>query len=764
VDAEAFSRIVSFAARVRGALWAAVALLVALGFACVHFQTPAFIPLIRQNDWTVVNGFFENSKPARNDVDASALDNPQARFYRSWEPTRGAVVGAALESRPFTAPDVLMVPFVGYPIESGVHLALRCTTSRREMPLASGNAHEYWVQRVIRVPRGFCAAPVQLVANNTSNRFYIGVGTPFAGNYWHLLKYSLPSLVYIHGVVFAVILVPVLALLLLARRGGRLDVESWQIGVALFGLTGYAMFFIVQGSKSTATVLSLSLYAACVAYLVRHVAHAGGVSTLWNLATSWRVTVLYAFTLFALLFLEAADVGAGPWNAAYRFLPAVWSSDHLWPRIVADGLWDGQPASTIFTGWHVSDRPPLMAGILMLIRPVTDVLGPRAAGAGLAHFVAKTAGIVADGAILIPIIELLSAGKSRRPAWVVTVALLLVTAAPVLLFNVIFTWPKMQSAFLALAAMQVLARARAGVPIGSILLAGVLFGLSLLSHAGVALGLVAVPIGLRAISGRWRVRATIAAGLIAIACWVPWSYWQRHVDPPGNALLKFALTGSYGFDDQRTTVSETVTRFAAQLTWQKWLDSKMNAVETLAGIGDPYTWMDAYINGRVGLLRMRDFLFVIPSLRFLGVAILLAGVLAIRKKIPHAFARPMALWLACGCTGIAITTLVMWTDHVNHTQSYVSLASLLLGAAFAMLALPTHVFVPIAIIQAVYVLIVWGISPLLVHGVLVANCVAAVGALVLTGLEISTVSVASTQQDVGSSVPEEHSPALRVAG
>src|SRR5437016_1042071 len=146
--------------QVRRAIWIALFVCMAAGFVCVRFQAPSFVPLLGRDDWISVTGFFENSWPSERDIDRSILGNSEARFYRSLKPD-GSPANGGLQSRPFRAPQVLVVPFTGYPIEAGVHLALRCVDSTREMPIATGNAHEYWVQRLIEIPPSFCAGPVQ---------------------------------------------------------------------------------------------------------------------------------------------------------------------------------------------------------------------------------------------------------------------------------------------------------------------------------------------------------------------------------------------------------------------------------------------------------------------------------------------------------------------------------------------------------------------------------------------------------------------------
>lgn len=724
--------------RLRTRLWLVLAICIVLGFICVQFHAPPFVPLLDRGGWVVATGFFENSRPATSDVDASILNSPEAQFFRSWKPGGGTSIDGELRSQPFRAPEILIIPFTGYPIEPGVHLAIRCVESAREMPIATGNAHEYWVQRILRIQPTFCAGPIQIVASNRSDRFYVGVGTPFAGSRWHLVKNSVFTLIYLHALAFGLVVLPVVVLAQLARRFRIAQGQEWLAGVAALGLLAYAMFFLLQASKVAAVGVSLGFYAACLFVGVRALA-AQGITRANKRMRDWRLPILFAFSLFCVLLLEMVDVGAGTWNAAYRFLPAIWSSDHIWPRIVADGLWSGQRASNIFVGWHVSDRPPLMAGVLLLIHPIADLLGPRAAARGLAHLLPKTAGIIANAAIALPVIEVLvfSRGAPRRPRWMLVTAVLLVLTSPFIIFNTIYTWPKLLSAFFAMSATLVLARNSGPSAWRDVPLAGVLFGLALLSHAGVAFGLIAVPLAVRATCRRWRMRETVAAAFLAGLCWLPWSYWQKHVDPPGNALLKFVFTGSYGFDDQQTSVAETVRTFAANLTWHRWLDQKWLAVKTLFGFDYHVGWIDPHVTTRIGALRLQDFLFVVPSLRFLGIAVTLAALLALWQRKRGEGLRAMALWLACAVSGIGVTLLVMWGDHINHVQSYFSLVALLLAAGFAILALPRKLMILLVVAQVIYVSVVWILEPIWIHGnVSVLTAAGALAALGLTTIEL----------------------------
>jgi len=383
-----------------------------------------------------------------------------------------------------------------------------------------------------------------------------------------------------------------------------------------------------------------------------------------------------------------------------------------------------------------------MAGFLLLMRPVANALGPGAAAPAMTHLIPKAAGIISNAAIIVPIAELMaaSAAARKRPQWVVLIAILLIVMSPFIIFNVIYTWPKLMSAFFALAATMVIASEGKARLWSRVSLAGILFGLGLLSHAGVALGLLAVPFGVRILSGKWRLRHTMAAGFVSALCWLPWSYWQKRVDPPGNALLKFALTGSYGFNDQQTTVADTVRRFLAHMTWQQWLESKWLALNTLFGRNYRVFWLDVYVTTRLGGWRLRDFLFVVPTLRFLGIALVIAGLVALWRRRLGVATRPMVLWFVCGLVGIGVSVIVTWSDHVTFTQSYFTFVALFLACGFAILELPTPLAITIAIAQVLYVAAVWVVDPIRIHSAIASTAVGAILALFLLCIEMAKLS------------------------
>src|SRR5207302_10851753 len=130
------------------------------------------------------------------------------------------------------------------------------------------------------------------------------------------------------------------------------------------------------------------------------------------------------------------------------------------------------------------------------------------------------------------------------------------------------------------------------------------------------------------------------------------------------------------------------------------LMSKWLTLKTLFGDGhDMYwhmDWLDPYVTTRFGRWRLNDFLFVVPTLRFLGIAIVLAGFMVLWRRTTGVSTKPMCVWLASGLAGVTINALITWSDHVTFTQSYFTMLALLVASAFAILELPSRLVIIVA--------------------------------------------------------------------
>ena len=129
-------------------------------------------PLIPGSAWRIEGGFFENDAPGSGEVRRAIYAHPDAHFFRSWSPGTGAAKGI-ITTTPFELPEYIAVPYAGSPMEEGIELALECVGSGNKLPITSGNTQNDWVERVMRIPRGWCEGRARLFAVTTSETNFI---------------------------------------------------------------------------------------------------------------------------------------------------------------------------------------------------------------------------------------------------------------------------------------------------------------------------------------------------------------------------------------------------------------------------------------------------------------------------------------------------------------------------------------------------------------------------------------------------------------
>lgn len=677
----------------------------------VSASTPA--PLVGAAGWEV-NGFFKNSRPSSSEVSPAIVNSSEAAFYRSWSPSTGSVPGRVATPWFTLGGSYLWIPIVGYPTNTGIAVYLQCESSGQRTPLATGNPHDHWSQRLFRRPSG-CDGRIRIVAESNTRSSYVGIGTPFSATWLDRLRATFPTQVALHLYCFVLIGLPFLAAAVVSERVvGRGSEVAFSCAVVC--ALGYLAFFVAFASNAASRWFSVAILILSTGILISK--RTRTVTALKGMPGR-ALFVSYVLSLTWLAIVALADTGAGPWNPNYRFDPAVWSTDNHLPALVSEGIYVGKQVGTVLGGgWRVSDRPPLMAGILLLQRPLWAplvFLSPD-----------RLPVLYLSTGIVLQVSSILAAISLVRSLWpkatLEPAAAIAVFASPFFLFNVAYTWPKLLSAGLALIGMAVLVRGGKepqGLRPSNLLLGGSLFGFALLSHAGVAFGLIALPVFFWCMQRRTRILELACCAFIAAVLWLPWALWQQHIDPPGNALTKFALAGTFGFDDPQRPLTAVVRDTYAGLTVKEWLETRNFALLTIIGARTPEVVQ--FVFGRadnvLGNLRANDFLFVAPALRALLLAVVAYALLVVadRKTRVRPEAKLFFALLVGGGTGLLVNALVTWSVHIQHHHSYLAICMLYCAALVALVGLPTALRRFIVFAQLGYVGIVWLAGPFTQH-------------------------------------------------
>jgi hypothetical protein len=725
------------------------------GLIVLFVPEPTKHPLVPAANWQLDGVISEAFRPQDGDVSRSIKDDPDSRFFSVLDPASAPTTGV-IRSRPFVAPAYIAIPYAGYPDEHDVDLSLECLGSGRRIRVAHGNAHEVWVERTIRLG-GWCRTLVRIVASSSSKRYWIAVGTPFASSRLAWLKESVFVHVVVHSLAWSLLLGPgfVVGALLRSRASPMVLILITSVVPAL----GYAQFFLSYYTPSVAQAVVVIVWVGAVAGTVVFLRDVVRASISRGVVLP--VAAAFLVSWFAVGLLYAGDVGAGSFDATYRFDPAIWSTDNQLPQIVAEAVYQRRSLSRLLGAWHVSDRPPLMSGVFLLARPIWRPLLARGDNVRLLYLFYQVTGVVESCLWVVPIwILLASAGFGCGPRlWVV---ILMASLGPVL-FNSTYIWPKMLAGWLTLAGCLLLARAGVGAWRDSVTAGygGVLTGLGLMAHSGVVFGL---PFGaLAALSHRRAhiVQRAMAFGVATAVVVLPWIAWQRVEDPPGNALTKFAFAGTYGFDQPDTGLVETVRAAYANVSLRQWLGSRAAAVHTLLDdVNSETSWLYLRDMDAIGRERLDDFLKLGQSFRIANVAwlILLWSLIKRRPEPRTASLRACAAWAAIGLGGVLLNVVATWSVHITHTQSYLSLLLIAAGLCAAIILATPLVRLVLVAGHTLYFVIVWVWSPLkgvnVAEGPLLASVLAA-SLLVMFAIWVQGVDgdVDTPFEDVSQSLP-----------
>ncbi len=367
--------------------------------------------------------------------------------------------------------------------------------------------------------------------------------------------------------------------LVLGVAAARLTLPLWRgrahvgaaYGVGGIGLVSMAVFVGYWMHPALGAVVAIALMATAIAIII--------ATRAWRLvAAGWPVLALTVAVLLCYLGLlyfwgsDAESYGSVYWHFGDLGLPP----DNTLPFLFSDTIAAGTPTHHFFEDWNGSDRPPLQAGFLLLIRSLTSFTG------GVSTF-SFGASVVCQ-LLWVPVLfaALRSVGTARRAAFI---AVVFAAATGTVLFNTLYTWPKLLSAAFVISACVVLIDAirrprafRAAFPA-----AVVLFVLGMLSHGAAAFSLPLV-IWLGVLSYRRQPpRRVLASSAVALGAgllvYLPWLAFQRFADPPGDRLLKWHLLGITR-PDGRSFGAALVDQFSA-LTPGEWIAARLQNLDTV---------------------------------------------------------------------------------------------------------------------------------------------------------------------------------------
>jgi hypothetical protein len=337
--------------------------------------------------------------------------------------------------------------------------------------------------------------------------------------------------------------------------------------------------------------------------------------------------------------------------AAVRFAPGrtPMPVDNVIPYLLSTRIEVGDSTHALILNWNGGDRPPLETGFVLMTRFLMGGLKISA------MTLAFAAGVVAQ-LVWVPALYSLLRSMGARHA-VSILGTIFVGVAATSMINTTYTWPKMLSAALVIAALAVLVsaiRQRQG-PLVPVVSAGIFFALGLLAHGAAAFSLPALAILAIVLfhrSGWGKTKWALLFGAIAaFVVYTPWMAYQRFADPPGDRLLKWHLAGV----DQPVSQSfvATLVHSYTHLQPSQFLEAKLF---NLGVIFDPQLWvgLGSLSEASIGARRYAEYYDTSIALGLATPLLLAFLVVAIVYRV-----RRIRLSALARTVGIMATLMVM---------------------------------------------------------------------------------------------------------
>lgn len=456
----------------------------------------------------------------------------------------------------------------GYPANPGV-LLTAVSVEGREVPLTTFNPTERWERAVFDIPHALSREGFRIrLHDQASSAFgWAGMGASITSPASAFMAGALPMLA---GVLLGNVWLVALSLALPTCGTAR---ERVQLGLLAAGCIWFTIFcaYVVSVHAGAVTALVALLLPLPLALRARvlHRVSAADVESVQRILLP--VMLLSCFVLWIGLFPFHWQGHTGD-EPATRWYPLA--IDGWLPLLFGDMLANGRLDVPMAADWLSSDRPPLQTGLYLTIRELL----PESRG-----LLYQGISTWAQALVLVPLGSLLTLFGSRRPR---AVALFTLCLSALVLLNTLMVWPKLLAAAFCLICYRALfPTTTSPFRWGQ---AGVAAALALLAHGGALFFLVGASILHLAWYRRHSLTMLLRAGPLAFAIYLPWIFYQRLVDPPGNRLIKWHFAGKIAVSDE--SALHAITSAYAQLAPSTWLLARIENIEVvIAGaVSGPY--------------------------------------------------------------------------------------------------------------------------------------------------------------------------------
>lgn len=606
----------------------------------------------------------------RYTIGKDIFDSKDLRFWSSF--AQGHPSSVKVESQDFATPSYLSFLYAEGQNSQHNSLFLECIETKKRIRLIDEQTNGSIVERTIQISGSECGPRSRLVFINDGS-YYSGFSTPYKANIFHYLKYSTIACAFYFQISFLVFLLFFFLSYIFNKKMPPKFYVPWGT-IVIFGVISYFLFFVFWISRDLGVFTCTAGLSLAAYKLVK----SPQSKRFWRENFDW-IKALYCFGTILTMILWLKDSGNFSWLPSTRFSPAEWSSDNLLPIFTMKAFLNGEQLKGLFGLWEITDRPPLFTGAVLVASPIWELF--RQIGRGdIGLPVMFSYAQILNCIWIFPLFYWRRVFKISKKEYLVLLSVLFSTSF--ILFNSIYTWPKLLTVFLTFPSILLVIKIFLKKELESRFLSWSLVGciLALQTHGGVIFYLfsVAILLMLNPLS-LWRKKTPLIFALIAtVVLWTPWILFEKLVIPSSGPLVKLAFAGTFGWDTKLSTLEIISDRYR-NLTFQSWLDMKMLGLENWLGYFQEINYQNLYENNSLfGIIRKIQQTSLIPSL----LPYLAMAAFAYKKINRNIIKDQNILPLVyLGIAGHLINLGITWSHHVNGHNSYPSIFCLFLACA-----------------------------------------------------------------------------------
>jgi hypothetical protein len=663
-------------------------------------------------------------------IRSSVKASEGAQIFRTWTPDR-QFVPLDLSSSLFNPTEYMSVQITGRTRTiKGLNQAyIECDVNQQRINIFSGDVNINIAESIVVTPKGWCSggARIKLIATGVDSN--IGIGDIFEVSSLSFLKISFLGLL-----PYFIVAISFFSFLMFsgASLAIRFDKNFPAVPAALLtlGITSIGIFYLV----SFLWVKKISLNYSWISFVFLIILAtfftiwsgcAARKKVLTDLRPYFLVWLVGGLTYFAISSLGYN--GLGHWEPNYRFWPAIWSSDNELPWMFAEALRNGSDLRSVFGGvWLPTDRPPLMAGAHLLLFDLFNMLQINNDGAYLRGYAYNVAAIVLN-TLWVPVVywilRTLSPQLSNRSNFLIV---MLIACIPFVLFNSSYGWPKSFGAAYALAAYCIVWFSKNNpLAIDRGIAASIFFCLlafSMLAHASTAMFLLPICLFFAPWMLRTNLKLLFTGAIVGGLLVLSWSLYKSLILPSSEPLIKFALTGNFGFQNTDISIWELLLKKYQELGINQWFSiKKAIAFQLLSPQSIDNSLFQVALNNEFGAnvvdkLRAWDFLLISKGNLIVVLLIIISIWFWLRQKALGRSDAPYISLIAISICAWALTILLFFAPVVLIHLPQAAIFGAALGGAVICREKYPHLFHLIFISLITYTGVVWIMSPL--HSVL----------------------------------------------